>query len=340
MAGCGADTDANALIISLTQDATFPIPDFDFSDIKIPTDIIDQEVKPLTVEEITTGAIDGTGVFDALMRSYKAHLQEEWDSGRITGDDYTKAYIALTESAMGQGITFLLGKDSAYWQAAMAQVQTVTAQVQLEEAKIRAVATQFDAANNKATYALTKLRMSSESATYCISQYNLSNILPAQLLNLQTEEAGKKIQNNISSYELSTMLPAQKLMLDAQKAGQDTANQTATYNLSTMLPGQHLLLQQQREMVREQTEAQRAQTFDTRTDEFPVTGVLGKQKELYAQQITSYQRDSELKVAKIFSDSWTVQKTIDEGLTAPNSFTNPEIEKVMVDLRSKANLGV
>lgn len=369
MANCGADTEANRLLPVLTSDADFTIPDNDLSGLVFPDAALNTPITAVTIEDITNGLVTGPGAFDHLMRGFKAHLLEEFDAQRITGDDYTKAYIALTDSAMSQSIAFMLGKDQSFWQSQMIQVQAFNERVRLETAKAELAATQFNAANQKASYALTKMNVANAEIAYCTGQYNLEQMLPQQLLMAQAQATGQEIDNNTATYNLSQMLPQQKAMLTAQttqtsteteaarfnvdtmlplqrdmltsqKTGQDTANSTATYNLQQMLPEQLDLLQKQQLMVAEQTNAQRAQTMDNRIDGDPVNGVLGKQKELYGQQITSYKRDSELKVAKIFSDSWTVQKTIDEGLTAPNSFTNAEIEKVMVDLRTKADLGV
>lgn len=335
MANCGADTEANSLITSLTEDAKFPIPDVDLTkpEFQFPDGSLNDPVSKLSIEDVTTGSLTGSGAFDTLMRGFRAHLEEEFNQGRITGDDYTKAYIALTESAMNQSIAFLLGKDGAYWQAQQAQIQAFIARVQLEETKVRLAATQFDASNQKANYALTKMRMVSEEVNYCSGKYTLEEMLPLQKAGLVTE-------NNISNYNLTTLLPAQNNKLVIENTGQQIANDTANYNLANTLPAQLQTVLQQRLMLNEQTEAQRAQTTDTRTDGLPMAGVLGKQKDLYQQQITSYQRDSELKVAKIFSDAWITQKTIDEGLTPPTSFTNQEIEKVLSQLRTKAEIGV
>lgn len=335
MAGCGAELEANKLIQDLTQDADFPIPNIDLSgaDFQFPANILNKTPLPLKLEDLTTAVIDGPGAFDTLMRGFKAHLQEEWNSGRITGDDYTKAYISLTEAAMSQGLAFVMGKDGAYWQAVATVVQAYTARVALETAKAALTAQQYDAANQKAGYALTKMRLSTESSAFCTSEYNLTQMLPVQKQLAESQKSGQDTANQTATYNLSTMLPAQKAMLDAQKLGQDSANDAAAYNLEHILPAQATVL-------REQAEAQRAQTLDNRVDGQTVTGVLGKQKELYTQQVTSYKRDAELKVARVFSDAWITQKTIDEGLVPPNSFTNSEIEKVLVDVRTKADLGV
>jgi hypothetical protein len=92
-------------------------------------------------------------------------------------------------------------------------------------------------------------------------------------------------------------------------------------------------------LTTEQVESKRADTSDTRTDGAPIVGTAGKQKELYTQQIDSYQKDSAYKVAKMFSDGWTVQKTLNENLEAPNNFLNAEIDKVLESVRENVNLG-
>ncbi|MDT9702071.1 hypothetical protein, partial [Streptomyces sp. P17] len=94
------------------------------------------------------------------------------------------------------------------------------------------------------------------------------------------------------------------------------------------LPMQKLNLQ-------EQAEAARAQTLDARTDGQPVKGSIGKQKELHAQQIISFQRDAEVKAAKLFTDAWITQKTIDEGLLAPPGFQNASVDQILTNLKIK-----
>ena len=89
----------------------------------------------------------------------------------------------------------------------------------------------------------------------------------------------------------------------------------------------------------EQGEAQRAQTMDTRSDGSTVVGLLGKQKALYDQQITSYKRDAEVKAGKLWIDAWITMKTIDEGLLPPDQFTNTEINEVLATLKTNNLLG-
>lgn len=108
----------------------------------------------------------------------------------------------------------------------------------------------------------------------------------------------------------------------------------AEYTLNEILP-------LQKKVVQEQAEAGRAQTSDTRTDgTTPIAGVLGKQKDLYSQQITAYRRDSELKATKIFADAWITMKTIDEGLLPPDNFNNASLNAILADVKLNNDLGV
>ena len=319
---CGAEAEGNSLFQTLTAGVSFEIPQIDVTgpSFQIPGGMDSELYKQVTRianSELTTTTLDGTGTFDVLMRGFKAHLKEEYNQSRITGAEYTKAYTALVESAMAQGVQFLLGKDASFWQAMSAQIQAITAKLQLETARVRHTTAQLEALNQEATFALTKMRLANENMQYCIGKFNHEQMLPAQ-------KTGQDIANRTAVYNLDMIMPLQKV-------GLEHSNSIALFNLQTMLP-------QQYELLVEQTEVQRAQTLDTRSNGITVVGAVGKQKDLYSQQIKSYQRDSELKAAKLFADAWTVQKTVDEGFVAPANFQNPSLDSVLGHIKTNNNL--
>ena len=319
---CGAEAEGNSLFQTLTAGVSFDIPQIDVTgpSFQIPGGMdseLYKEVTRIANSELTTTTLDGTGTFDVLMRGFKAHLKEEYNQSRITGAEYTKAYTALVESAMAQGVQFLLGKDASFWQAMSAQIQAITAKLQLETARVRHTTAQLEAMNQEATFALTKMRLANENMQYCIGKFNHEQMLPAQ-------KTGQDIANRTAVYNLDMIMPLQKV-------GLEHSNSIALFNLQTMLP-------QQYELLVEQTEVQRAQTLDTRSNGITVVGAVGKQKDLYSQQIVSYQRDSELKAAKFFTDTWTVQKTVDEGFVAPANFQNPSLNSVLGHIKTNNNL--
>lgn len=438
MATNGAEVIASELMTALLTgvDVTVPTINTADSEFQIPgdntSDAYDVLLK-LTNADLTTGAINGTGSFDKLMVGVAAQLQGEYDAGRITGAEYSKAYITLTQSALATSLQFLLGKDASYWQAVQAQTQAVIARVQLATVKAENARAQIEALTAKSNYALTKLKLATEDVQYGSLKYKLDNIDPLQVtqLTLQnsgitTSNLGLSINNDIASYNLTTTLPKQATILDNQalqiaeqtaqvtyttvnllpaqlaqitgetskinyevvnilpkqggllteqtlqvtaqtdgvtktNVGIDTANSIASYNLTTVLPKQQEILVEQlatavvdkntksynltdilpaqKLNLQEQAEAQRAQTLDTRSDGVTaVAGSVGKQNALYAQQVISYQKDAELKAGKVFSDIWTVRKTVDEGTGLPAAFDTANIQSVMSKIMTSNGL--
>lgn len=388
MATNGGDVLASELMTALLtgEDVNIPTIDLSGSEYSIPgdntSDAYDVLLK-LTNADLTTGAINGTGAFDKLMVGVAAQLQREYDAGRITGAEYSKAYITLTQSALATSLQFLLGKDASYWQAVQAQTQAVIARVQLATAKTQNATAQLEAMNVKANYTLTKLKLATEDVQYGSLKYKLDNIDPLQVTQLTLQNSGITISNlglginnSIASYNLATTLPKQSLMLDAQlaqttaqtagttktNAGIDIANSIASYNLTTVLPKQQEILVEQlatavvdkntksynlsdilpaqKLNLQEQAEAQRGQTMDTRSDgTTPITGSIGKQNSLYAQQVVSYQKDSQLKAAKVFSDVWITCRSIDEGFPLPIQFSTAATQAAMQAIIDANDLG-
>lgn len=368
---CGADTTGTALKGSLSADVPYVVPNVSLTGAtySVPGDSqLTATIAKLTNADLTTG-VDGTGAFDVLMAGFSAHLKNEYEKNRITGAEYTKAFVALTESAMAQGISFLMQRDSQYWgnlltqqQAELAEVQVSTSRIKLETAKVEHVATQMQAANLEAEYGIKKLQMSKLSSEFCISEYTLNNMMPVQLATLNAQMTGQLISNDTATWNLSTMLPTQHTMVLRQINGQEIGNNTASWNLSTMLPSQHdMLLAQivgqgnandgsrynvdftlpaQLNILLEQYEATRAQTLDTRSNGTTVVGTLGAQRRLHIQQIESYVQDTRIKVSKMYNDLWITMVTINDELinTAPTELTGVTVAAVLSDLRTGVSL--
>lgn len=290
----GAGDLANELLPELISGKNFEFPDIDWDDSALelpepdPNDPIFQSVKGLENEDLTTTEVGSTGTFDVIMTSLRAHLLEQFEKSRITGSDYTTAYVQMTTAALSSAVQFLLSKDQAYWQAIMAQQQaqralyeTATAKLGFLTARYQLALVQIQANTAEVEYARAKIGLATEDANF-------------GLVSTQAEQA---------KYQLNELLPLQK------------------------------------ELTEEQVETARSQTLDTRRDGVtPVTGTVGAQKALLSQQVVSYQRDSEMKAAKVFTDAWMTMKTVDEGLLPPASFANANLEIVLT--RIQANNGL
>lgn len=85
---------------------------------------------------LTEAKVEGDGAFDVLMRSAKAHLKEEFDAQRITGDDYSKVYLGVMQAVMQTSTQFLLNEQQAMQigaQIGLIRQQTVTELAQTDD---------------------------------------------------------------------------------------------------------------------------------------------------------------------------------------------------------------
>lgn len=66
----------------------------------------------LNIADVTVGSnsLTGDGAFDVFMQACTAHLMKEYTSGRITGDKYAEAYIAMMQSVLQAANQFAVSK--------------------------------------------------------------------------------------------------------------------------------------------------------------------------------------------------------------------------------------
>ena len=102
-----------------------------------------QAVTPINIKQLTTGTIEGTGVFDEILKTMQVRLDDQYAKDRIKGTDYSKVYLGSMESAMGQSIAFLMGKDKAYNEALLIQAQVE--KTELEKCVVEATCRKIDA---------------------------------------------------------------------------------------------------------------------------------------------------------------------------------------------------
>lgn len=209
---------ANEIFENLVGEKNANLPDIDLTQslFDIPWDLnhaVYNKVDRIHLEELTTKEVGGTGAFDTMMASFRAHLKEEHEAGRITGPEYTKTYIALTTSAMENAVRFLLERDTTFWMAARAQAEAINARVANETAKLQAML-------GRAEYALTKMKLAGEDATFGAQQYQIENILPAQVaLSKEQMEAQRAQTMDIRSdeeTEVTGVLGMQKALYSQQ----------------------------------------------------------------------------------------------------------------------------
>ena len=147
----------------------------------------------ITFADVTnaTTMYDGTGYFDKLMKTMTLHIEDQYTKKRITGTEYSNAYLQIMQAALQSAQSFVLAEK-------------------LQEAQIDGIA-----AEN-----LIKAKQLE------LETYRLTNTVPAELAQLTAQTAIANKQLDVETYKLVNMLPkelehinAQIEMIDAQIGG-------------------------------------------------------------------------------------------------------------------------
>lgn len=193
-----ADDKAIGLFERLTDDINTVIPTIDWdTDFVFPYDndsALFREQSRLTNLDLTSGESCGSGTIDLLVSKVRAILKEEYDHGRVTGAEYSKALVEMIGSAIGAGTQFLLGRDQAYWQSVQGQISAATARLGYAQAKLAYLTAEAGLRTQLATYALTKMKLATEDMTYGAAKFNVELLLPAQKQLLMEQHEAARAQ--------------------------------------------------------------------------------------------------------------------------------------------------
>lgn len=186
-----------------------------------------------------------------------------------------------------------------------------------------------------------------------VIDYNIANMLPAQLEKMEAEVLQTRMSTNKISADRDNVVYSTNFLMPAQRDSYIADTAVKNYQATQVLPSQVAnteadtlakeytrlqILPAQRTFTLEQMEAKRAETMNTRTDGAAVVGVMGKQKDLYTQQIESYKRDAEYKIGKMMVDTWITQRGTDDEFPVPGSLNNAAIDTVMARLKNRNDL--
>lgn len=267
---------------------------------------------------------------------------------------------------------------AAQMQARVAEIQATEALINLERTKIEASTANFQLNLTSAQYGLVKMQIATEEANHdstvadvaikefqrtyqqpaelAVTHYERNEVMPSTVaMNRVQVDRILPAQASIAEFQNRQLQPIEEAIAQIQRDRIVPAEaDVAEFRRDNMLPielaqQQHVVNQRQPaetnlvlkqvSLTSEQYEAERAKTMDTRSDGLTVVGSVGKQKDLYTQQIDSFVKDAQYKVGKLFSDAWVTQKTLDEFLAAPTQYTNLEIDEVLTNLRTNNSLG-
>ena len=222
---CTNASAANAAYIALLAGEDFNLTpvDLEASEFILPSSN-NQVVVRVNSDDVTTKVVGGTGTFDVFSAGIAAHLQGEYEANRITGADFTKAYISLMESALVQSVQFSLNKEQMYWQSQLIQAQAITARVALITAKVQLAQAEMDAKTSAANFALTKAKIRESELASCAAQYNLETTLPKETALLHSQigktnaEIGIALEQRLQVIEQTALTASQREEVESQTA--------------------------------------------------------------------------------------------------------------------------
>lgn len=244
---------------------------------------------PLTIAELTETKVDGAGAFDVLMQAAKAHLEQEFRSGRLKGPEYSTVYLGTVNLAMQTGLQFLLQKDKTDLERQLLEKQIELANVEVTKAQQELLILQQQVLKVPAEIALLEAQTAHTTAQ--------TGHVGSQ--KLQTEQQ----TTNLAAEALN--IPKQGLVLDGQKCKLDAE--------FTLLTAQVTKTNEEVNLLTQKTATERAQTQAVGVD---ADSIIGKQKALYQSQADGFLRDAEQKAAKLLADTWSVRRTTDEATAA------------------------
>ena len=125
-----AEALAEATTLHTGLNADLPVlPDLPVPDIitipgvgEVPLDMQVEVNKP-TVDQLTQGAVGGSGLFDQIMATVSAHIEGQYHKGIIGQSEVAQVYIAAVQTVLPQSIQFLLNQDQTYWATRLIQLQ-------------------------------------------------------------------------------------------------------------------------------------------------------------------------------------------------------------------------
>ena len=206
----------------------------------------------LNIDELTTGSLTGTGVFDVLLQTLRLHLDREFTSGRITGTAYATVYSQALTSFLGQATAYCLSKAKLALE--LKQMQEVIELTQLQQTKLIAETSlvesqqsQVEAETAKVLYETTyvlpeNVKVIKNQQDQLIAQTNkvttdtVISIKQGHLTDAQTCQV--KAETNKVNAEVTLKLPEDVELIKRNQASVTAQTTQVTYTTANLLPKQ------------------------------------------------------------------------------------------------------
>ncbi len=307
---------------------------------------------PPSVEELTTGSLSGTGVFDRLMSTMNLHLDEEYKKNRISGAEFATVYLGALQAVLAQSVIYIQNDQNK---------QLVKANIGLTVQKT-----------------VTELAQTDDDIPADLGFNNgltVEGLVQSQI-NLNTKQ-GELVDQKILNAEEEALLAGQKVITELAQTADTISTEAATHGLGTagdvagiisvqklkLIADQNLStakvvteassvekLEAEATLLAQKTNTELAQTSDSvvagtaenriLNSSTTLGGSISVQMLLQDAQTKGFARDAEQKVAQMLIDTWKVSKSVDTGVTADseNQLHNASLGAVVEQLKKGINI--
>jgi hypothetical protein len=182
----------------------------------------------IAVTDLTQSTLDGTGVFDVLMRATKAHLEAEYNKNRIKGAEYATVYLGSLEPVLRTSLDFLLQKQKIALEAQLLEQQIILAGVEVLKANAQVALMEQQTINAGIEATVLQAQKCKLDAEY--------DLILGQVLKTTTENAlltqkvvTEKAQTSSVGIDGDSVIGKQKALYHAQTEGfaRDAEQKTA-----------------------------------------------------------------------------------------------------------------
>lgn len=287
-------------------------------EINIPSPSVTLE--PLKVSDFTTEQIDGTGVFDVFMRATKAHIAQEYNSGRIKGPEYASVYLSALNATADRALEFLMRRDEQWLknQALLLEIEKVKAEIARINADIILTGAQRDKV--LVEIELLEAELAREELNKDLIRAQIDKIrAEIVLISAQLDQTSSRIALDKANTNLITQQIANaKVEADVMRQ-----NICKTQKEIDVMEQQIQKLLVEMALLSARTATENAQaTVPPQED-----SVLHVQNQLVKEQIQGFKDNHAAKLAKIRADMWSVYAT---NADSPPAATDAEFSKIGV----------
>lgn len=136
----------------------------------------------INIADLTTKALDGTGVLDGMLQVMRIHLSDQFDKERIQGSDYAEVYLGAFQATMQAAISFLLSKRKlglelqqleAQISLTQKQEEQITDQMQKTPYEIQLIQKQIELADKQVEQADKQLELTEAQIQVQLKQLDL-----------------------------------------------------------------------------------------------------------------------------------------------------------------------